>query len=77
MTAAETAPANAKGAIEVRAPAAEPPPPAVVTVEPEYPGWFAPLARLVEQRPRSALAGAILTAVLTFVAGLVLGLSLK
>jgi serine/threonine protein kinase len=72
----KTATAHAKPANEVKAPAPAPPP-TLVKVQPKYPAWFAPLARFVEQRPRSALAGAILTAALTFAAGLVLGLTLK
>ena len=68
--------ADAKAAVEAGTPAPVPPP-TIVEVQPRYPAWFAPLARFVEQRPRSALAGAILTVALTFVAGLVLGLALK
>jgi serine/threonine-protein kinase len=70
----KAAPVDAPAAPEMKAPA---PAPAVVKVEPTYPAWFAPLARFAEQRPRSALAGAILTVSLTFVAGLVVGLVLK
>jgi serine/threonine-protein kinase len=62
---------------EVKAPPAAPPPPVIVEVRPNYPGWFAPLAQFVERRPRSALAGAILTMALTFGAGLALGFVLR
>jgi eukaryotic-like serine/threonine-protein kinase len=62
---------------EAKAPPAPPPPPVIVEVRPKYPGWFAPLAEFVERRPRSALAGAILTMALTFGAGLALGFVLK
>jgi eukaryotic-like serine/threonine-protein kinase len=64
-------------AVEPRPAPAPPPPPVVVQVRPNYPGWFAPVARFVERRPRSALAGAILTVALTFGAGLALGFVLK
>jgi eukaryotic-like serine/threonine-protein kinase len=47
--------------------------PAVVEVRPEYPKWFAPLARFAEKRPGGALATLILTLSLTFGAGLLLG----
>jgi eukaryotic-like serine/threonine-protein kinase len=83
-SAASTAgapPSGKAAAAEARAveprPAAKPPPPVVVQVRPHYPGWFAPVARFVERRPRSALAGAILTVALTFGAGLALGFVLK
>ena len=71
----KAAAAEAK-ALEAKAPQAIPPP-TIVEVRPNYPGWFAPAARFVERRPRSALAGAILTMVITFGAGLALGLVLK
>jgi serine/threonine-protein kinase len=36
--------------------AVEPPPaPVIVKVEPKYPGWFRPMARLAERRPNTAL----------------------
>jgi serine/threonine-protein kinase len=47
--------------------------PAIVEVRPEYPRWFAPLARFAEKRPGGALATLILTLSLTFGAGLLLG----
>jgi serine/threonine-protein kinase len=52
-------------------------PPEVIQVRPEYPGWFAPLARFVESRPGRALAACILALTMTFGAGLLLGLALK
>ena len=55
-------------AVEART-APPPPPPVIVEVRPDYPRWFAPMARFVERRPRSALAGAILTVAFTFGAG--------
>jgi len=69
-------PSEAK-ADEVKAAPVPPPPPVIVKVRPNYPGWFAPVADLVERRPRSALAAAIMTMVLTFGAGLALGYLLK
>jgi len=39
----------------------------------QYPGWFGPLARLVETRPRGALIGLVATACLIFGAGMALG----
>jgi serine/threonine-protein kinase len=76
--AGKAATADARAAIEAKAsPVVPSPAPTIVNVHPEYPGWFIPLARFVENRPRSALAGAILTVTVTFVAGLVLGLALK
>ncbi len=59
------------------APAPPPPPPVIVQVQPDYPRWFVPVARLVERRPRSALAGAILTLLLALGAGFALGYVLK
>ena len=35
------------------------PPPVIVKVQPEYPGWFRPLASLAEQKPTSALMAMI------------------
>jgi eukaryotic-like serine/threonine-protein kinase len=54
-----------------------PPSPSIVKVSPSYPGWFAPVARFVERRPRGAILALLLTLGLTFSAGLVLGWSLK
>ncbi len=74
-TSAKPAPAEAQQAEERPAPA--PAPPTIVKVQPEYPGWFAPLARFAEARPAWALALAIMGVSLTFGAGLLLGLALK
>ena len=49
------------------------PPPTVIKVRPDYPKWFAPLAKFAEARPGAALAAFILTLSLTFGMGLVLG----
>jgi serine/threonine-protein kinase len=54
-----------------------PPPPVIVTVRPEYPRWFAPLANLAEQKPTAALAALIAGAVVPLVVGFVLGWLLK
>jgi serine/threonine-protein kinase len=42
-------------------PSVPPPPPQVVTVTPEYPAWFRPLAKLAETRPGVALSSLIAT----------------
>jgi serine/threonine-protein kinase len=55
------------------APAAPPPEPQIVHVEPEYPGWFRPLARLAEQRPALALGVLIGGACAALALGLALG----
>jgi serine/threonine-protein kinase len=52
-------------------------PPAVITVRPEYPRWFAPLARFAEARPAGALSALILTLSLTFGVGLLIGFLLR
>jgi serine/threonine-protein kinase len=49
-------------------------PPAAVPVLPQYPGWFAPMARFVEKSPGWALATTLLGLSLTFGAGLLMGL---
>ncbi|MFO0957835.1 MAG: serine/threonine-protein kinase [Isosphaeraceae bacterium] len=60
-------------------PAAPPPPPApppepeIVRVEPEYPGWFRPLARLAETRPPIALLALAGAGVAAALAGLIVG----
>jgi hypothetical protein len=46
-------------------------------VQPNYPGWFAPLARFAESRPGGALAVLIAAISLTFGAGVLLGLALR
>jgi eukaryotic-like serine/threonine-protein kinase len=62
---------------EVEGPAAALAEPTIVSVQPAYPGWFAPLARFVESRPGVALAAAIMAAWLTFEAGFLLGFALN
>jgi serine/threonine-protein kinase len=62
---------------ETQATPAEPPAPTIAKLRPQYPAWFAPLAQMAEQRPRSALASVILALALTFGAGVVLGFVLK
>ena len=47
--------------------------PMVVKVRPNYPGWFEPVARFAERRPRGALVAAILTLAVTFGAGVCAG----
>jgi serine/threonine-protein kinase len=69
---------EAKALAEPRPAAVAPGPlPVISKIQPKYPGWFAPVARFAEQRPRSALVSVILTLVLTFSAGLLLGLALR
>lgn len=49
--------------------AAPPPEPVVVKVEPDYPGWFRPIAGLAERSPLMALAAALAAALACFAAG--------
>ncbi len=49
----------------------------VVKVRPNYPRWFEPAARFVEQHPQAALTSVILALALIFTAGLVVGLLIK
>ena len=77
-------PARAPGpAVPGAGPAAEPKtppapqaPPTIVKVQPSYPRWFEPAARFVEHRPKSALAGLVVTLAMTFGAGVLLGVVL-
>ena len=62
-----------KSATIVTGPVTTPPTPEIIHVEPEYPAWFAPLARLAEQRPVAAMTAIASTLFLTFVAGVLLG----
>lgn len=54
-------------------PTSPPPEPEVVRVQPEYPGWFQPLARLAETRPPLALLALIGLGLAAGVLGLILG----
>jgi eukaryotic-like serine/threonine-protein kinase len=54
----------------------EPPPPPVI-VQPEYPGWFRPLANLAERRPTSALLTMIGGLGLAITVGFALGWLLR
>jgi len=67
------APAPAKPVPE-RAPAPEPPapppPPVVVTERPHYPGWFLPLAKLAEHKPKTALLTVLGSLALAFGSGI-------
>jgi eukaryotic-like serine/threonine-protein kinase len=54
----------------------EPPPPPVI-VQPEYPGWFRPLANLAERRPTSALLTMIGGLGLAITVGFALGWFLR
>lgn len=58
-------------------PAAPPPSPVVVTVRPDYPAWFRPLAGLAEHRPASALMAVTAGLAATLLAGFALGWLLK
>jgi hypothetical protein len=49
----------------------------VVTVRPEYPAWFAPIAEFAEHRPIGALVTLAVTALATFGAGVGTGILLK
>jgi serine/threonine-protein kinase len=51
------------------APPPAPPEPRIVKVEPRYPGWFRPLARLAERSPSLTLAVALAAALTFFAAG--------
>jgi serine/threonine-protein kinase len=55
----------------------KPPTPTVVKVQPRYPRWFAPTAKLAEKKPAMLLLGIIATLTLTFSAGIGLGWLLK
>jgi serine/threonine-protein kinase len=68
---------DAVGTEQAPAPMALAAPPKVVKVQPRYPAWFAPMARLAESRPGGALALVLLTISLVFGSGLLLGLVLK
>jgi eukaryotic-like serine/threonine-protein kinase len=65
---------DAGPAAQPKVPAPPVAPPSIVKVFPNFPGWFAPAARFAERRPKSALAGLILTLAVTFGAGLLLGM---
>ena len=65
-----------------KAPAPEAPPesaaPAeVVEVRPDYPGWFAPLATLAEDRPAIALAAVVGVPLVALILGIGIGMLLK
>lgn len=68
-------PAEKKAASGVQASpvVAAPAEPVVVKVEPEYPAWFRPLARLAERRPGLALASLIACATTLLAAGFLVG----
>jgi serine/threonine-protein kinase len=74
---ARPAPVETPLPAEAMATAVPPPPPTIVKVQPKYPRWFAPLARLAEARPAATLALALAAVSLTFGAGLLLGLALR
>ncbi|SIO63144.1 serine/threonine protein kinase [Singulisphaera sp. GP187] len=62
------APAPASPAVVVTPPPVAAPP-AVITVRPNYPTWFQPLASFAEQKPRAALCAALGTLAVTFACG--------
>jgi serine/threonine-protein kinase len=76
VRAAAPAPAVPIPPAEVAAPA-PPPEPKVITVRPEYPGWFRPLAGLAERSPAGALAIVAGTLIVTFAAGFLLSMVLR
>jgi ABC-type cobalt transport system substrate-binding protein len=47
--------------------------PEIITVEPDYPGWFRPLGRLAEDRPTLALLFLIAAMIGALAIGLGLG----
>lgn len=49
------------------------PEPEVITVEPEYPGWFRPLGRLAEHQPALALLATLATLAVAMGAGVAVG----
>ncbi|HWE35427.1 MAG TPA: serine/threonine-protein kinase [Isosphaeraceae bacterium] len=51
---------------------AAPPPPQVVTVRPEYPAWFVPVASLAERSPAAILSVVLAAVLATFSLGFVL-----
>lgn len=75
-SAASPAARETAAAVESKAPPAPAAPPTIIKVQPHYPGWFAPAARLAEHRPKTALASVILTLALTLGAGVLLGMML-
>lgn len=85
--ASATAPAGAAaqsraaGVAEVpradQGPASAPAQPTVIEVRPEYPVWFAPVAKLAESRPVGALVACVVALSVAFGAGLLLGLVLR
>jgi serine/threonine-protein kinase len=58
-------------------PVEPPPPPVIVKVQPEYPGWFRPLAGMAERNPASALTTMIVGLGAAMAAGFALGWLLK
>src|SRR5690606_10202362 len=58
---------------EAPVPAAPPPAPKIVTLRPEYPSWFRPLASLAEAAPGLALVTVVGLLVLFFCIGLAVG----
>jgi eukaryotic-like serine/threonine-protein kinase len=66
-----------QAATELKKPPAPPQLPSIVKVRPSYPRWFEPAASFAERRPKSALAGVILTLAVTFGVGILLGMLLK
>lgn len=52
---------------------APPPEPEIVTIQPDYPAWFAPIARLAEERPTLALLSLIGTLGMVLSLGIALG----
>ena len=48
----------------------------IVQIEPEYPGWFRPLASLAETKPLALLVGLLITVILIFSLGVAVGTKL-
>ena len=53
-----------------------PPPPVIVTVRPDYPGWFRPLANLAEKKPTGALMVTISGLLVSGLIGLAIGVAI-
>jgi serine/threonine-protein kinase len=53
-----------------QAPAPPPPPPEIITVRPDYPAWFRPVAGLAETKPALTLAAVVAALLVSFGLGL-------
>jgi serine/threonine-protein kinase len=74
---ARPAPAENKASAEAKSDSGPSAGPMVVKLRPNYPKWFDLVASYAESRPKSVLAGIILSLAATFGAGVLLGMLLK